>query len=169
MNKTINITLGLSLLIFLSLIIWITYLVKNNVGDICFDASLDDSSFKICNEDKVFQYYSVGTNYIGERKAIREEVFSQLENKNLKFNNKSGYITFRFIVNCNGQAGRYRFKEVDENFLKTSFKKESVNKLKKSVMKLTNWKIGTLKNNVSVDSYYQINFKIINGEIADIF
>ena len=169
MKKTFNVILGISFLIFLSLIIWINYLMKNNVGDIAYNSSIDESSFIVCNEERVFQYYSVGTSYEGEQKAIREEIFAELENRDLAFENKSGYITFRFIVNCNGQAGRYRFKEVDINFLETSFKKEDVDKLKIAVTKLTNWKVGTQKNGSPVDSYYQIKFKIIEGKIEDIF
>ena len=169
MKKTINIILGISFLIFLSLIIWINYLMKNSVGDIAYDSSIDDSSFIVCNEDRIFQYYSVGTSYIGERKALREEVFTELENKNLKLENKSGYITFRFIVNCKNQTGRYRIKQVDNNFSKTTFKISEIEKLKSALMKLQNWNIGVLKNGTPVDSYYQINFKIENGNIKDIF
>ena len=143
--------------------------MKNNVGDIAFNSSIDDPSFIVCNEDRVFQYYSVGTSYIGERKALREEIFKELENKNLKLENKSGYITFRFIVNCNGQSGRYRFKEVDSGFSKTTFKISEVEKLKSTLMKFQNWNVGVLKNGTSVDSYYQINFKIIDSKIVDIF
>ncbi|WP_077399125.1 hypothetical protein [Cellulophaga omnivescoria] len=169
MKKTINFILAFSFLLFLSLTIWINYLMKNNVGDIAYDSSIDDSSFVVCNEEQIFQYYSVGTSYEGERKAIREEIFTELENKNLVFGNKSGYITFRFIVNCNGQAGRYRFKEVDSHFLETSSKEDLINQLKVAVMKLNKWKAGTLNNDTPVDSYYQINFKIIEGKIEDIF
>ncbi len=30
------------------------------VGDIYFDAKIDDSDFKLCDEDRVFQYYNFG-------------------------------------------------------------------------------------------------------------
>ena len=36
-------------------------------------------------------------------------------------------------------------------------------------MKLQNWDVGVLKDGTLVDSYYQINFKIENGSIKDIF
>lgn len=169
MKKNIDMILGISFLILLGSIIWINYLMKNNVGDINFDAKIDDSSFKTCNEDRIFQYYSVGTSFKGERKAIRESIFKDLESSGVNFGNKSGYITFRFIVNCNGESGRYRFKQVDESFLKTTFGVSEVKKLKNAVIRLKNWNAGTLKDGTPVDSYYQINFKIIEGEIEDIF
>ncbi|MFL0082026.1 hypothetical protein V2647_10250 [Tenacibaculum maritimum] len=143
--------------------------MKHNVGDIAFDSSIDDSSFVVCNEERIFQYYSVGTSYIGGRKAIRKKIFTELKNTNLEFDKKTGYITFRFIVNCKGQAGRYRYKEVDSDFFKTTFKTSEVEKLKKAITVLDNWNSGILKDDVNVDSYYHINFKIIDGEIIDIF
>lgn len=169
MKKHINLILSVSFLIFLGLIIWINYLIKNDVGDINFDGSIDRSDFKICNEDRIFQYYSAKTSYIGERKAIRETILNYLKSENIEFDKKSGYITFRFIVNCEGQSGRYRFKAVDEKLLKTTFSASKVEKLKNAIMKLSKWKAGAIEDGILVDSYYQISFKIIDGKIVDIF
>ena len=60
--------------------------MNSRVGDIEFDKNLDDPNFKICNEDRVFQYYSVNTNYNGGRKAIRSEIKSFLKSLDLKVN-----------------------------------------------------------------------------------
>jgi len=169
MKKTINIILVISFLIFLSLIIWINYLMKHNVGDIAYDSRIDDSSFVVCNENRIFQYYSVGSNYEGERKAIREKIFTELKNKHLELDIKTGYITFRFVVNCKGQAGRFRFKQVGSDFSKITFKASEIEKLKSAISKLNNWNAGILSNGTPVDSYCQINFKIENGNIKDIF
>lgn len=169
MKKSINLILGISFIIFVALIIWINYLMKNNIGDIEYNAKLDDATFNVCNEDRIFQYYSVGTTYIGERKAIRESVFSKLKNETLFLNKESGYITFRFIVNCEGEAGRYRVKMVDENMKETFFENSTIAKLESSIKSLKNWRPGLTKNGNSVDSYYQINFKLENGNIKDIF
>src|SRR5690606_9817310 len=111
--------------------------------------------FKICNEDRIFQYYYAKTSYIGERKAIHDTILEYLKHENIEFDKKSGYITFRFIVNCDGQTGRYRFKAVDDKLLKTTFSASKTEKLKNAIMKLSNWKAGTLKNGTPVDSYYQ--------------
>lgn len=169
MKKGINIILGISFLILLSLIIWINYLMKNNIGDIDYDSNVDNSSFKLCNEERVFQYYSVGTEYEGERKALRNEVFKYLSNEIIKFDSNSGYITFRFIINCNGKSGRYRVKMVNEDLKETVFKKSEIEKLKTAITKLKKWKSGKLNDGTKVDSYYQINFKIEKGSIIDIF
>lgn len=169
MKKHINLILSVSFLALLGPIIWINYLIKNDVGDINFDESIDNPDFKICNEDRIFQYYSVKTSYIGERKAIRETILNHLKNENIEFDKKAGYITFRFIVNCEGESGRYRFKAVDKKLLHTTFSASIIEKLKNAVMKLNNWKAGTLEDGTPVDSYYQISFKIIDGKIVDIY
>jgi hypothetical protein len=169
MIKKINIILITSFVILTILIIWINYLIKNHVGDIEFDSSRDNPSFNICNEKHIYQYYSVGTHYEGERKAMREEIYQQLESKELMLDKKDGIITFRFVVNCNGESDRYRYKSVDANFSKTSFKESEVKKILYAVKNLRSWVSGVNKKGYKVDSYYQINFKIKDGLILDIF
>ncbi len=169
MRKKINIVLSVCFVILLALIIWINYLMTNHVGDIEYDSSIDDSSFFICNEKYIYQYYSVGTSYMGGRKALREEVFNQVKKINLVLDKKSGVVTFRFVVNCKSETGRYRYKAIDSNFSETTFKDSEVEKLKIAVKSLKNWVSGIKKNGDRVDSYYQINFKIKDGTIIDIF
>lgn len=169
MKKKINIVLVISTILFLSTLIWLNYLTTNNVGDIDFDSSIDSNSFTLCNKDRVFQYYSVNTSYVGKRKVVREEILKYLSDKNVQFDKKSGYITFRFIVNCKGQSGRYRVKMIDRSLKETVFKKLEVQKLKNAVKILNLWKPKTFKDGSTYDSYNQIHFKIEKGVIIDIF
>lgn len=169
MRKKINIILIISFIILTILIIWINYLMKNHVGDIEFDSSRDNPSFNICNEKHIYQYYSVGTHYEGERKAMREEIYQHLQNKKLMLDKKDGIITFRFVVNCNGKSDRYQYKSIDANFTETNFKESEVKKVLSAVENLRSWVPGINKKGDKVDSYYQINFKIKDGIILDIF
>ena len=83
---------------------------------------------------------------------------------------KSGYITFRFIVNCNGEIGRFRVKMIDKNIKESEFDILNINKLKIALKSLKKWNPGEAKrNNLKTDSYYNIKFKIEGGEIIDIF
>lgn len=168
MNKKINIVLGVSFIIFSLLVFWIYYSLKNDVGDIKYDSNVDSGSFMVCDADKTFQYYYAGTKYMGERKAIRDEILSSLKTQSLSLENKSGYITIRFSVNCKGEAGMYRLLQIDENYSETTFNDTEVDKLITTVSELKNWKAGSL-NDTPVDSYYQIHFKIKKGRIEDIF
>jgi hypothetical protein len=152
----------------LLLILWTSHIMKHNVGDINFDETKDDPSFVICNKEAVFQYYSVNTNYNGGRKVIREEVFLFLEKQELLFRNQSGYITFRFIVNCNGESGWFRVKTIDNNLNQVDFEAKTTKILEQSIRSLKKWNVRNYEG-VTFDSYCQINFKIEKGEIIDIF
>ena len=169
MKKKINIFFGITITVFLSLIIWLNYLKANSIGDITFDSKIDDPLFTVCNEERIFQYYSAGIGYKGGRKVIREKVFEDLVAENLKLEKKSGYITFRFIVNCQKETGRFRVKMINENLKETIFKDTEIKKLKKSIKKLKEWQSGKIENGPKIDYYYQINFKIESGKIIDIF
>ena len=100
---------------------------------------------------------------------MREEIYQQLENKDLVLDKKDGIITFRFVVSCNGASNRYRYRSVDTNFVATNFKEPEVKKILSAVESLRNWVPGVNKKGNKVDSYYQINFKIKDGLILDIF
>ncbi len=169
MQKKINIILGVSFSLFVILILWLYYLVSHNIGEITYNKETDTSNFKICNKETVFQYYSVGTSYTGGRKNIKKELTELLSESKPHFKTYNGYITFRFIVNCKGEIDFIRIKEVNKDYQKVSFPDKEVLKLKKAILQLKNWQAGTLKNGKSVDSYYQINFKIKNGIIQEIF
>ncbi len=168
MKKFVNTFLTLSFIIALALTVWMYYLSNNSIGDIKFNDQEDDSSFVICDKDVVLQYYEVGTNYKGGVKTIRKEIYSFLEKEELNFENKSGYITFRFIVNCNGETGRFRIKVINENLQEDKFDVLKINKLKLALKNLINWNPGKIRNS-NVDSYCLIKFKIENGKITDIF
>ncbi|WP_155995179.1 hypothetical protein [Tenacibaculum ovolyticum] len=169
MKKRINIILGLSFSVLLFMIIWIYGLISHNVGEIKYDKSINKLTFKVCNEKRIFEYYSVSTSYQKGRKQMRKDLLNILNKENLKLENKTGYITFRFVINCKGESGWYRVNSTTEDYKEAVFKKTEINKLKGAILKLKNWKVGRLKNNKKVDSYYQINFKIKEGVIEDIF
>lgn len=99
-----------------------------NVGDIAFDKNLDDSAFKICDESHLFQYYNFGKGlqFSGEKTKINEH-FKSFENKSLI--GVSGYITIRFIVNCEGNTGRFRMAEMDNDYKQKIFPKEITNQI----------------------------------------
>lgn len=168
MKKFINIFLILSFVIALVLTIWVYYLSNNSIGNIKFDQKNDSSSFIVCKKDVVLDYYKVGTNYEGGVKAIRKEIYRLTETEDLNFKNKSGYITFRFIVNCNGEIGRFRVKMINKNLQEDKHDILTINKLKEALKKLKKWNPGKIRDS-NVDSYYLVRFKIEKGKIIDIF
>lgn len=147
---------------------WIYYLLDNKILPIKYDKNTDDKEFIICNEDLIPQYYSVETNYVGGKTAIKKILLPIINQDKITFGLKSGYVSIRFVVNCNGETGLFRANEIDENIQSTKFDKSKIEKLKKTVSRLDNWDVKT-KFKKQFDSYYFINFKIENGKITDIF
>ena len=100
-----------------------------HVGDIIFSKKLDGADFKRCLDEKfTFQYYndSKGFQFKGEKIRIERK----LEALHLKSDeNSNGYITIRFVVNCEGKAGQFRIQEMNENYQEISFTKKFTSQL----------------------------------------
>jgi hypothetical protein len=139
---------------------------SNHVGDIAFDAKLDDPAFKVCDEKKIVQDYSVGTKFEGERKALIDYFTKGFVYKN-NYSGNSGYITIRFIVNCKGESGRFRVYQLNEDFQENKFHPELVNHFLQQLKEVKGWIPGNYKK-VDYDSYDHIVFKIENGKLKDV-
>ncbi len=137
------------------------------VGDITFDAALDDPAFELCRgELRVKQYFnfSQGLQYEGEKRAI-VKVFQQ-QYQSIE-NDQSGWIRIRFIVNCKGETDRFRLMGADQNYDPMNFDKRITEQLLAITRSLNGWKI--LPNEEKPWDYYQyLIFKIENGQLKEI-
>jgi hypothetical protein len=140
--------------------------LPENVGDITFDPKTDDPHFKVCYPDNIFQYYAVNTTYKGGTQVIRNFYFSNYKYE-MGYASITGYITIRFVVNCKGQTGWFRIKQLDSNYQHISFNKKAVSELLILTKKLNSWIPGKF-NGVNYDSYYYLNFKRTGGHLKDI-
>ena len=165
MKNKLNILLLISFLLASILVSWVYYQKTHRIGDIEFEQDLDNSKFMVCYKDIILQYYSIGTNYKGGKKAINKELSKLL--KSLKFN-ETGLITFRFIVNCKNQIGIFRVKTINSNLKENNFKSENIKLIQESIKRLNGWQAGKVGDE-KLDSYYVLNFKIQDGSITDIF
>ncbi|SHJ09946.1 hypothetical protein [Aquimarina spongiae] len=165
MKNKLNILLLSSFFLALILTIWVYYQTTSRVGDISFDKNIDNSEFNACNEDRITQYYSIGTNYQGGEKAIKKELKGLINNLNF---NDSGFITYRFVVNCKNKTGRFRVKTVNSNLKENTFNSDNIKRIQESIESLKGWKAGKRKDEI-LDSYYVLNFKVQNNKIVDIF
>ena len=133
------------------------------VGDIEFDKNLDDLNFKICNNDKTFQYYNLekGFKYKGEKLAILDKFKNSFKFQSK--NSENGYITIRFLVNCEGKTGMFRVQEMNFNYQKTEFDRNLVQELLKFTKNLDGW-----ENFQKIDYYQYLTYKIENGKVVKI-
>lgn len=137
------------------------------VGDIYFDSKIDDPDFKLCDETKVLQYYNFGEGlqYKGEKVMINEHFKAGLKTKEQK--NESGFITIRFIVNCEGKTGRYRVQGMDYDYNEKSFNPKLTNRLLDLTKQLDGWIIGEYEGK-PYDYYQYLTFKIEDGNLIEI-
>lgn len=137
------------------------------VGDIIFDEKIDDPKFKKCFEkDLGFQYYndSNGFQFHGEKIAI----INQLKTANLQGEKKSnGYITIRFVVNCEGKPGLFRVKSIKSDYISEDFDEKLASQLLSFTKNLKGWKIKEYKD-VKLDYYQYLTYKIEDGKVSEI-
>lgn len=138
-----------------------------HVGDITFDPSLDDPDFKICNSEVVLQYYDFGkgVQYKGEKPTINEAFKNEFEG--MEMNDETGFLTIRFIVNCEGKTGCFRVQGMDKEYREKKFNSELVNKLLLITRNLDGWIIKGDETN-KFDYYQYLTFKLVNGQLIEI-
>jgi len=137
------------------------------IGDIKENNS-DNPNFELCNgENRVIQYFnnSQGFEYYGGKTKILK-IFKENYIPSKK-ENQNGIIRIRFIVNCKGEAGRFRILEADNNYRKFHFDSEITTQLLKTTKTLSDW-IVKESHNKEVDYYQYLIFKIVNGNISEI-
>lgn len=138
----------------------------NQVGDIAADSLLDDPTFRACRESNIPQYYNIKSGYEGEKPAI-ERYFKQSFRKDKAFEHENGYITIRFVVNCNGQTGRFRVQEMGRDYRPKKFPAPLTAQLLQLTKAMDGWLPG-MSNSIPYDYYQYLTFTIVNGDIERI-
>lgn len=156
----------ISFVIALSITAWVYYQATHKIGELEANDSIDDNDFKLCNEDQIAEYYGMNTDYTGGKKAIKSRILNELQFLDFK---ESGLLTYRFIVNCKGEIGRFRLKATNTDLQKTEVDSKNIREMEKALSKLKNWNPAINKSGHTYDSYYVLNFKIENKKIVDIF
>lgn len=81
----------------------------------------------------------------------------------------SGYVTFRFYIDCQGIMSHVLVQQTDENYKSFHFEKEFVNDLYNYLKTMHDWKKNLEVQNLKNINYIAfISFKIKNGEIVNI-
>ena len=140
--------------------------IVNVVGEIFPDLEVDDPDFQICHPQKsTVQYYAFGQKtYTGEKVAI-EHYFR--EHFVPEQSNESGLIRIRFVVNCQGETGRFRLLAMNTDYSPKEFSSTISTQLLQLTKNLKGWK--AMKGRETYRDYYQyLIFKIENGNLIEI-
>ncbi len=119
-------------------------------------------------KDYNFYYYSVGGKYPQSSSTTLKEVQVYLQQQSITFSD-SGYITFRFKIDCEGKMmQRVQVLQTDENYKPYHFNKTVVNELFAFLQTLHHWRIVKTKTGDPVLYRAFITFKIKYGKVDNI-
>lgn len=137
---------------------------EHDIGYIDPDRALGDKEFKTC-DNQIFEYYNSFPDggYKYGKKALRDSV-----TRKFKFEGTdSGYLTFRFVINCKGIAGRYQIIENDLDYNPTQLNVNLVSNLFSITKEFKEWR-PVILNEQSRDYYIYLTYKLRNGKIIEI-
>ena len=159
--KYINYFVYLTIVAVIILASIIYFSFKTKVGNIHKKEIIDKgTSFESCSSN-IYQYYSTKAAYRTERYGIRKVISEPIHQ--LNFSNFSGNINVRFVINCKNEIGYFIIKAVDQDYKKVEISDALQKKIVAIVQLLNDW------NGKNEDSYYQIQIKLKNGKVEDIF
>lgn len=174
--KIFGIVLGSITLIIAILVCWSYYMFvyslvpekepfKHSADYINPEKALLNDGFEVCNENFILQYYNPErATYSEGKNGLRKFILSNYNSKNYT---DSGYLNFRFIINCKGLAGRYVIHENNLNLEPKVFNEDLKNQLFQLTSQLKKWNPNFTHNEFR-DSYMYISYRIENGKITEI-
>ncbi len=131
------------------------------------DLHKTNAGFKTClDEVHLPSYYSrKPVEYLHGKDSLQRYFHLNYDNKGIT--NQSGYITFRFIINCEGTLGNFEIHELGIDYKEKKFQESLVVHLQELLLQLNEWKAFS-RGDSTFDSFHFITFKIDNGELVDI-
>jgi len=127
-----------------------------------------NKDFTLCKDlNRIVDYYNGNPegHLQGKKNTIRLFLTKLLDPSILK--GESGYLSVRFIINCEGEIGQFTVEDATLDYEKSTFKEETLQHIVDVTSQMKPWIPCTL-NDETWDSYAYIMYKIKNGEIIEI-
>jgi len=129
---------------------------------------LDKSSdFQLCDKiSKIADYYN-GTpdaGFDGGKGALKRQLLPKIDTT--KLGKESGYLTFRFVINCKGELGWFKTEQAGLDFQEKEFPKELIQYLYEIIAELDTWH-PTIIQEEAQDAYVYLTIKLKDGAIID--
>jgi hypothetical protein len=136
------------------------------IGYINQEEALLNKAYTLCNKDTIYKVHHGAPKeaFQGSKKRFRETILSAYKNKEYS---DSGYLNFRFLVSCEGNAGWFEIIEMNLDLEETTLNDDMVNQLLTHTADPKHWAIYT-NDNIPRDYYMYISYRIENGEITEI-
>lgn len=129
------------------------------------DTALLNEGFNVCNENYIVQYYNTPElPYPKGKNGFRNYINQAYVNDNYS---DSGYLNIRFIINCEGEVGRFVIHENNLDLEPSTFNEPLKNQLFKLTSEAKGWNPIFLFEEAR-DSYMYVSYRIEDGEITEI-
>lgn len=141
---------------------------KNYIGYIDQEKALLNSEYELCGNGFIQRTYNGAAldAYSINKRHFRKKVNAQFSNT--EYSN-SGYLNFRFLVNCEGKAGWFEIIEMNLDLEEQKFNSNLVNELLEFTSDSKHWNILRYKENNTPYNYYNyISYRIENGKVTEI-
>lgn len=141
---------------------------KHRVGYIDTTRTMDTgTTFHTCDHFKsISDYYNDDdAQFLGGKGRLRKVLNQKLDASLLK--DQDGYLSYHFVINCNGEAGWFTTVESSLDYHEKEFSAELKNHLFKILRAEKKWKPLYIDGKAK-DAYVYITFKIKNGEIIEL-
>lgn len=137
------------------------------IGFINQETALLNNKDQLCNATNIY-----GTHhglpkmcFKLSKKHFRETIKSTYKNRNYT---DSGYLNFRFLVNCEGIAGWFEIIKMNLNLEASKLNDDMVNQLLDITSKYNGWSSLKNSNGEPFDYYMYISYRIEHGEVTEI-
>ncbi|MFK8057826.1 MAG: hypothetical protein AB8F78_16990 [Saprospiraceae bacterium] len=105
--------------------------------------------------------------YPGGHYTLKRDLLPKLDLA--PFASESGYLTIRFVVNCEGETGRFTTDEADLNFKPKQFPAAAVKDVALAIQTLKGWNTGRVgPDEPLADFYTYITLKFEDGKLIDL-
>ena len=130
----------------------------------------DVADWTPCRADvHIADYYNPTPDigYPGGHYALNRDLIPKLDLT--PFATESGYLTIRFVVNCEGEVGRFTTDEADLDFKPKQFPAAAVKDVALAIQKLKGWNTGRIRPGQPLaDFYTYITLKFEDGKLIDL-
>ncbi|HET8804386.1 MAG TPA: hypothetical protein VFM72_07395 [Aequorivita sp.] len=175
--KIVAVILGVLVLAFTGLSAYVYYSAygkfnadeekyPNYIGYIDQSSALMNDTYSLCGKGEIYKIHHGAPfdAYEGNKRTFTENVLKKYKNEGYT---DSGYVNFRFLVNCEGNAGWFEIIQINQDYEEVSLNTQMVDQLLKITSDPSHWAIYTSEG-IPKNYYHYVSYKIENGEITAI-
>lgn len=139
---------------------------KNYIGYIDQEKALLNDTYELCDEGNIYHTYSSASlkAYSGTKKQFRTSLSQAYSGDSFT---DSGYLNFRFLVNCDGNPGWFEIIQMNLDLEESELNPQMVDSLFTFTVDPKHWNGLEFKEGPS-NYYMYISYRIENGKVVEV-